>query len=317
LDTPICIRCNKPAVYHRRVSGERLCAGCFLDSIEDQVRGNITKYSMLRPNDRIAVAVSGGKDSVSLLHMLYRIEKCFPKSELVAITVDEGISGYREEAVGIAQENCRKLGVRQIIVSFDELYGQDLDGIVKRSGAGGGFTPCAYCGVLRRKALNIVARAAGATKLATAHNLDDEVQTMFLNVLHGDPWRIARVEPVLLSEHSKLVPRVKPLFSIPEIETALYAYLTEIRFQSVSCPYVSESLRNDVRMVLNGLEEKYPGMKLTVLRSFEKIRPALKERTEKVPLRECEICGEPTVGSVCRPCKSLVDLGVVKPKQQD
>jgi uncharacterized protein (TIGR00269 family) len=272
---------------------------------------------MFRPDDRIAVAVSGGKDSLSLLHILYRIEKRFPKSEIVAITVDEGIEGYRKEAVEIARENCRKLGMEHVVTSFEELYEQDLDSIVRRSRVRGEFAPCAYCGVLRRKALNVAARSVGATKLATAHNLDDEAQTMLLNVVHGDPWRIARVEPLLVTEHSKLVPRVKPLFSIPEVETALYAYLRGIRFQTIACPYVSGSLRNDIRVVLNGLEAKYPGMKLTVLRSFEKIRPALKERMKEVQLRDCEMCGEPTVGNICQPCQSLLDLGVIKSRQQD
>lgn len=298
------------------MSGEKLCKDCFLRSIEDQVQGNITKYDMLRPNDRIAVAVSGGKDSVSLLHILHRIEKRFPRAQLIAISVDEGIRGYREEALKIAHENCRRLGVEHVTVSFDELYGESLDSIIRRSRSHGKLTPCAYCGVLRRKALNTTARETGSNKLATAHNLDDEVQTMLLNVVHGDPWRLARVEPVLTSEHLKLVSRVKPLFSVPEVETALYAYLMEIRFQTVPCPYVSESLRNDIRTVLNGLEVKHPGMKLTVLRSFERIRSALKEKIEGVQLRECEVCGELTVGSLCRSCLSLMDLGVVKSKQQ-
>lgn len=266
---------------------------------------------MLKPNDKIAVAVSGGKDSVALLHILHRIEKKFPKSKLLAITIDEGITNYRDEAIEIASENCQKLGVKHIIVSFKELYGHCLDEIIRVSRKTNGFAPCSYCGVLRRRALNIAAKRAGADKLVTAHNLDDEVQTMILNIIHGDALRIARVVPVLGNEDSQFVQRIKPLCKVPENEVALYAYLRKIRFQTTPCPYVSESLRNDIRNFLNRLEVKHSGTKFTIFRSFERIRPALKNIVGQVQLWKCEICGEPTVGRICKPCQALKDIGLL------
>jgi uncharacterized protein (TIGR00269 family) len=262
---------------------------------------------MLNFDDKIAVAVSGGKDSVSLLHILAKIEKKYSKASLAAITVDEGIKGYRDEALRIASENCDDLGIKHVVTSFRELYGFTLDAIIKRLKRKGenGLTPCAYCGVLRRKALNMTARKIKADKLATAHTLDDETQTILLNIFHGDVQRIAREKPVTDEAHPKLVQKVKPFCEIPEKETALYAYVRKIKFQSTPCPYASEALRNDVRVMLNRMEEKHAGIKFTVFKSIERIRPALEEIVRKEGLRECDECGEPTTERTCRTCQML------------
>lgn len=312
--TGLCTLCGRgESVYMRPYSGESLCARCFIKSIEDKTQATISKYGMLEFNDRIAVAVSGGKDSVTLLHILAKIEREFPKSRLFAVTVDEGIKGYRDEAVKIAKENCRKLNVEHLMVSFKELYGYELDEIVKITREKvSRLTPCAYCGVLRRRALNIAAREVNADKLATAHSLDDEAQTILLNILHGNPLRLARVKPVSVDAHPKLVRRVKPFCEIPEREIAFYAYLRKIRFQSSPCAYASTALRNDIRNALNRLEEKHPGMKFTIFRSIEKIRPALENlAANDEKLGDCRFCGEPTTGDVCMPCRLLNELGVL------
>ncbi|MEM2610265.1 MAG: TIGR00269 family protein [Candidatus Bathyarchaeia archaeon] len=302
-----CTICGvREAFFARLYSGERLCVKCFIESIENKVRATIAKHKMFEFNDRIAVAVSGGKDSLSLLHILARIERDFPRASLCAITVDEGIEGYRDEAVEIASENCRGLGVEHHILSFKDLYGYSLDEIVERIGrCGSGLTPCSYCGVLRRRAINLLARKIGATKIATAHNLDDEIQTFILNIVHGDPLRVARTGPTFDEEEPGLIPRVKPLCEVLEKEITLYAYLRGIRFQENPCPYAGEALRNDVRNMLNRLEEKHPGTKYTVYRSAERIREMIRGSIPRITLNQCRICGEPTVGEICQVCQLL------------
>ncbi len=298
---------RREAFFFRPYSGEKLCRKCFAESIEGKVRATIAKYQMLNFDDKIAVAVSGGKDSVSLLRILAKIEQNYPKASLVAVTVDEGIKGYRDEALEISAENCEKLGVKHHVISFKELYGFTLDEIVKRLKQKGEdkLTPCAYCGVLRRKALNMAARKIKADKLATAHTLDDETQTILLNIFHGDVLRIAREKPVTDEVHPKLVQRVKPFCEIPEKETALYAYIRKIKFQSTPCPYASEALRNDVRVMLNRIGERHAGIKFTIFKSIGKIRPALEEIGKKEGLRECSECGEPTTEKICKTCQML------------
>jgi len=309
----MCTVCKrKEAVFMRRYSGEKLCGKCFCKSIEDKVRGTISKYEMFEPKDKIMVAVSGGKDSVTLLHVLAKIEKVFPDSALSAVTVDEGIKGYRDEAIKVAIKNCQKLGVEHVVTSFKKIYGYKLDEIVNMipKKKEKGLTPCSYCGVLRRRALNTTAREAGVDKLATAHNLDDETQTILLNIIHGDALRIARAKPVLTLVHPKLVKRVKPLCEVPEKETAFYAYLRRIEFQGIPCPYAQTALRNDIRTMLNRMEEKHAGTKFAIFRSVERIRPALEAMAEEAKLQNCKTCGEPTVGELCKPCQMLKELHI-------
>ena len=142
-----CTLCGRrEAFFMRLYSGERLCKRCFQESIIAKVRSTISKYRMLEPRDRIAVAVSGGKDSVTLLHIMVEIERRFP-STLYAVTIDEGIRGYRDEAMEIAAENCKKLGVEHITLSFKELYGYTLDEIVKLT-KGKDLAPCSYLSLI-------------------------------------------------------------------------------------------------------------------------------------------------------------------------
>lgn len=310
----LCTLCgSNDAVFGRSYSGENLCGRCFCKTLENRVRKTISKYEMLRQKDRFMIAVSGGKDSVTLLHILTKIEKAFPEAIFCAGTVDEGIRDYGDEALRIAEKNCRKLGVEHVVTSFKELFGYELDDIVAllRKRGENGLTPCSYCGVLRRKALNLLARKTGVEKLVTAHSLDDETQTMLLNVVHGDPLRIARVKPVLNVIHPKFIQRIKPLCMVPEKEIAFYAYLKGIEFQCIDCPYAQTALRNDIRVMLNRMEYKHTGTLFTVFRSIEKLRPALEAYIEEVKLSDCRLCGEPTVGDICRACEMLEELEII------
>jgi uncharacterized protein (TIGR00269 family) len=302
----VCSVCDRrEAFFFRPYSGVKICRRCFVDSIEAKVRATIAGYRMLGFDDKVAVAVSGGKDSVSLLHILAKTERKYPKAQLSAITVDEGIKGYRDEALEIAAENCKKLGIKHHVVSFKELFGYTFDQIVSRVKRKGDhkLTSCAYCGVLRRRALNLAARDLKVDKIATAHTLDDETQTILLNIFHGDILRLAKEKPITDEVHPKLVQRIKPFCEIPEKETALYAYVRKIEFQSKPCPYASQALRNDARAMLNMMEEKHPGMKFTIFKSIERIRPALEEEARKEGLGECTECGEPTTDRMCRTCQ--------------
>jgi len=297
-----CSYCSGTAVYRREHEGVSFCSSCFRDAVEERFRRTVVRNHMLQFNDNIAVAVSGGKDSLTLLNLLVKLEKRFPRSKLTAVSVDEGIDGYRDEALELAKAACSKLGVKQLIVSYRDLFGTTTDEIVSLKL---GQTPCSYCGVFRRKAINKAAVMAGATKIATAHNLDDEVQTVLLNMLHGDPTRIVRSGPVLRDPRGRFLPRIKPLCDIPEKEIVLYAYLTGIEFQTIACPHSHEALRNDIRSFLNQMEINHPGTKFTLLRSAEKLRELMDEDVALSELHECVKCGDPTTHELCEACTML------------
>ncbi len=262
---------------------------------------------MFNFDDRIAVAVSGGKDSISLLHILAKMERRHPEASLVAVTVDEGIKGYRDEALQIAAANCQMLGVEHHVVSFEKLYGFTLDQLLEKAQRKGvkELTSCAYCGVLRRRAFNVAAREVGADKIATAHTLDDEVQTVLMNIFRGDMLRLAKEKPVTDEVHPRFVRKVKPFCEVPERESTLYAFVKGVRFQDVPCPYASEAMRNDVRAMLNRMEEKHAGTKHAVFRLMERVRPGLAEAVMKEEFKECVECGEPASSVLCRTCELL------------
>ena len=257
---------------------------------------------MLELDDIVAVALSGGKDSVTLLRILWKLERRFPPARLVALTVDEGISGYRGEAISISREVCEELKIEHVVVSFEQLFGVTMDDVASRRNE---LQPCSYCGVLRRKALNEGARRLGATKLATAHNLDDEAQTALLNVMHGDVERILQASQTSAKAPASFIPRIKPLGEVPERETTLYAYTSDVRFQTTPCPHGHDALRGDIRVMLNRLELKHPGLKYTLARSVEKLSRTSGGIEEPRVFRTCKICGDPTPNDVCEACLML------------
>ena len=147
-------------------------------------------------------------------------------------------------------------------------------------------------------------------KLVIAHNLDDETQTMLLNIFHGDPFRILRSKPVLKVIHPMLVQRVKPFCSIPEKEVIMYAYLKGIEFQGINCPYSQTALRNDIRHMLNHVEYKHPGSLFTIFSSMEKLRKTIETTGKEKKLNFCKKCGEPTINDLCRPCIMLDEINI-------
>ena len=308
MEPKICTCCKtRSAFFFRQYSGQRLCKKCFTQSIEAKVRATITRYHMLNFNDHLAVAVSGGKDSLSILHILAKLRKFRPKTTLTAVTVDEGIKGYRDEALEIASALCKKLEVPQHIVSFKELYGFTLDEMIAHVRERGRteLTACAYCGVLRRRAINAGAKQVKADKIATGHTLDDEVQTELMNIFHGDIARLAKEKPVTSEVHPMFVQKIKPFCEIPEKESALYAYVKKISFQDTPCPYASEALRNDIRGMLNCMEAKHAGTKFTVFKAMERLRPAIEETAKKENFKTCMECGEPSALDLCKACEML------------
>jgi uncharacterized protein (TIGR00269 family) len=265
---------------------------------DKRFRKTLSVHKMLRKGDRVVVGLSGGKDSTVLLHSLAALRMDLP-FEIVALTIDEGIKGYRARTLGIARAECEKLGIEQTVLRFDRETGRTLDRMVKEIGDD---LPCTHCGVIRRYLLNKGARELKATKLALGHNLDDMAQTVLMNIMRNEPARLARLyEPV--SKSPRFVPRIRPLMLTPEKENAIYAMAKGIGIEHVECPYARFAFRGHVRKMLNETEERYPGTKFKVVNAFLDMDGGLKARYGKdAALKECSRCGEPCSGPVCMFC---------------
>ncbi len=309
-----CFYCRNQAVTFRPYSGEYLCKSCFLKSVERKVQRTINKYSLLEETDIVAVAVSGGKDSLTLLTILNKLERHFHETKLIAVTIDEGIKNYREESLKFAESVASKLKIPHKVYSFKKLFGYDFDEVISilREHGLDESSPCSYCGILRRAALNIAAKDVGATKLATAHNLDDEAQTVIMNFLRADYIRALRTGPRLEKIHAGFIPRVKPLIEIPEREIILYAYFSNLPLHTQTCPYAQDAFRNDVRAFLNKMELTRPEVKYNILRINDRLRSVYTCLERELDLNTCIVCGEPTAQELCKKCELLKILDEIR-----
>lgn len=268
----------------------------FNQQLEKRVKKVITDYDLIDKGDKVAVALSGGKDSILTLHILdkFQRESNFD-FELMAIAIDEGIRGYREDGIKSARNNAQKLDVDYYEISLKKELGFTLDQAAKFY-----QTACVPCGVFRRYLLNRTAHNLGVNKLATGHNLDDEIQSFLMSFARADVRRFGKFGPKQERIHHKMVPRIKPLWLIPEKEVGMWAVLNEVEVHLAECPYAHQSLRSRLKNYLNHLEENRPGTKLKILQFFQK---NLRIDKKEVKLYECQICGEPSSVSICKACE--------------
>ena len=303
-----CSKCGNPKViYKREQSGQLLCQDCFIESIEKKVIKTVKKEKLLDKGDKVLVALSGGKDSVTTLEILnsFRQRNII---DICAVTVDEGIANYRQEGVDIAIRHAERLGIEHKVVSLKEDYGITLDEIMQRENHRGS---CTYCGVFRRTIINKAAREMGATKIATGHNLDDEVQAIMMNYLEGNTDNLTKLGAKSESKAEEFTVKIKPLREIPEREIGLYVVAKGLEVHFDSCPYAMQSFRGEVSEAINQLAEKHPTLKFSTLRGYDKIKNILKNEMQKEYAHiRCRRCGEPSANELCKACSFLEELGL-------
>jgi uncharacterized protein (TIGR00269 family) len=257
---------------------------------------------MIKFGDHVAVATSGGKDSLVLLSILKSTIDVSRGITISAITIDEGIAGYRDESLKIVSEFCSKLGVQLTVLSYNELFGTHMDEAMKvRPSAK--LTSCSICGTFRRRAIDLAAEQLGANVVATAHNLDDEIQTFMINLLSGDVNRIGwnQASTIYKTGYMK---KIKPLSETYEREIVFYALQKGIPFQSEQCPYMNESIREEIRQFLNDLEKAHPGIKYNTYKSIMDISALIRNRGDPAIMRRaCEKCGRESTEQICSVCR--------------
>jgi len=293
-----CDKCSGRAVIFQKYSGKHLCAQHFEEDVHRKVKEVLRAYRIFGKPCRIAVAVSGGKDSSSLLMILHNLFSYRDDVELLAISIDEGIEGYRTKTIQAAEAVAKQLGIEHVVEKLEDNFGVTTDLMASQGHAQG---PCSFCGVLRKGLLNKTARELSADAVATGHNLDDEAQTVMLNYLKGDVDRLYRLRPKRAL--AGMVPRIKPLRRVPEKEMGIYAITHNIPIDTSACPYISRAMRQEVKDLLNEIEAKHPGTKYSIMKGFDKI--LAREPPGSYEVIPCNRCGEPSSDGICASCRLL------------
>ena len=306
-----CDRCSKEAKVFLSYGPHSFCKEHFLEFFEKRVRKTINRYRLVRPGERIAVGVSGGKDSITCLHLL---KKIFPKgTEIHAVCIDERIKGYRDKALKIAEKHFKELKVDFTVLKMKKELGFSMVEVAKKLRARKNLQEtqgtCSYCGVFRRKLLNDFAFKEKFDKLATGHNLDDEVQTILMNVLQNDVSKFSRLGPLVGGDSEKFVPRIKPLYETPEKEIIAFSQFQGWKVYSAECcPFSFQAKRNAFRKAVDEIEGKYPNVKYSAISFYQSIKPFLQNSGKKVGLNYCKSCGMPSSGLECAACTQLKKL---------
>lgn len=318
----LCDRCGvRNAQYLRKSSGERLCLNCLFSIIEDTVARTIRKYKLITSGDRVGIAISGGKDSLVLTYILGKLRRLgrIPKDvELIAFSIDEG-QPYscvrRANSIDYVAKLTSEFNIEYKLFTFSEIFGLTaLDVARELWGKGMSTHMCTICGVMRRRAMNIIGKRLGLTKIATGHNLDDEAQTVLLNVMSNDVKRFAwfGVMPSNDLAEEELIPRIKPLRFIREEEIAIYAYYHGIPLMTIECPFVYSNPRFQLKFTLARWERDNPNVKYAMVSFGDQVSRLVNERFRgQVKLNKCKYCGFPTSGSVCRVCELLNQAGLL------
>jgi len=297
-----CDKCENQAVYTRKYSGQKLCSKCFSNSIVRKTAKTISKYKMIQNNELVAVAVSGGKDSLALLKIIHEMASTH-HFRIIVITIDEGIPGYRNEALEIVEKFCGELNVEHKVYSYKDLFELTLDESLELR-EDEKTSSCSICGTLRRRAIDYAAKDVGADVIATGHNLDDTLQTFVINMLSGDTNKIGWMDP---DTSKNSLRKIKPFCEIYESEIVFYAFTNDLPFQSEPCPHMNEGIRTEIREFLNSLETQHSGIKNNLYQSIIKVSQIVKDSNYKEKTI-CKKCGNGCTGEVCSVCSMILKL---------
>jgi cytoplasmic tRNA 2-thiolation protein 1 len=266
----LCAICKTSrALIIRPKNYQKLCKACFISIFEAEIHRTIVSTSLFSPGERIAIGASGGKDSTVLASVLKTLnERHNYGLDLVLLSIDEGIKGYRDDSLETVKRNATQYDMPLKIVGYDELYGWTMDQVVETIGKKGN---CTYCGVFRRQALDRGAKMLGIKHVVTGHNADDVAETILMNLLRGDLPRLARSTSIITGDESSDVRRSKPLKYAYEKEIVLYAHHKKLDYFSTECIYSPEAFRGSARTLIKNLERVRPSAILDIVRSGEDI----------------------------------------------
>lgn len=271
-----------------------LCKEHYLEWVPEQTERFIKKYGMFEKNERILVAVSGGKDSLSLWHILVKLG--YQADGLyLGLGIDGGVD-YSHESQRLTEKFASEHGLKLHVVDIEKEYGNSIPVLAEKSHRGHG-KPCAVCGLAKRHEMNRIARDLGYDVLATGHNLDDEAAVLFGNTLNWSSEYLLRQGPVLPGRDG-LARKVKPLCRFYEREMTAYALMSGIEYIYEECPFAVGSQSIMYKELLNQLETARPGAKLIFYLQFLEARRRgdlfIEKNAQVIHMHPCPTCGQPT-----------------------
>ncbi len=271
--------------------------------LELEVKQILEKYKLCNKKEKIIVAVSGGKDSTTVAYLLHKFGY-----NIEAFHINLGLGRYSKDCLNAVKKLCNNLNIKLHIYDIKKEMGSGMcylrTAIQTKSKLRTKLKNCAICGVIKKWILNKEARKLKADKIATGHNLDDEVQTFLMNIFKGSPQLSANTGLItrnLPDKKLKFIPRIKPLFYVAEDDIREYSKLKNLPVVYEKCPCAIDSYRIQVRKFVNTLNENE---KQNIMKNFG----SLIERIEKIKdmrIEYCKICGEPARNKICKKCELI------------
>ncbi|GMM37609.1 Ncs6 protein [Saccharomycopsis crataegensis] len=256
---------------------QKICKECFYHVFETEIHQTIVSNNLFFPGEKVAIGASGGKDSTVLAYVLKLLNERYNYGlELVLLSIDEGIVGYRDDSLATVQRNKIQYNLPLEIVSYRDLYNWTMDEIVSCAGI---RNSCTYCGVLRRQALDRGAAKLGINHVVTGHNADDMAETVLMNILRGDLARLENSTTICTKSSGSPIKRSKPFKYIYQKEIVLYAHYKKLDYFSTECTYAPEAFRGTARVLMKNLEKIRSSCITDIIYSGENL--VLKEKKKR------------------------------------
>ena len=284
-----CKFCGRESYIQLRSPKLAMCKEHYREYVERKVERTIHKNKMFSKDSKVLVAVSGGKDALAVAIALKNLGY-----EFECLHINLGIGEYSTHSEELVKEQCNSLGTSLHVLSLRELVGKGIGEVRTRR------APCSYCGMTKRYLMNKFAWDNGYDVIATGHNLDDESAFLLGNVLHWNTGYLSRQGPYL-PPGKKMVARAKPLYELTNYEIEMYVALFNMPVMREKCPHAEGAKSILYARVLNEIEEIAPGTKLNFVKGYLKNKELFKG--EELELKECKVCGMPTLGDVCSFCR--------------
>lgn len=318
----LCALCaTARAVLRRPKTGQMVCKECFFFVFETEVHHTITNARLFARGDRVAIGASGGKDSTVLAHVLQTLNERYDYGlQLILLSIDEGITGYRDDSLETVKRNQQQYGMPLTVLGYKELYGWSMDEIVASVGR---KNNCTFCGVFRRQALDRGAASLGVDHIVTGHNADDMAETILMNVLRGDIARLERCTEIVTkgpeeesagggcgggasSFGGSGIKRSKPFKYAYEKEIVMYAYFKQLDYFSTECIYSPNAYRGYARTFLKDLESIRASSIIDIIHAGENLHVA--GQVKRAVQRTCTRCGYISSNELCKACVLLESL---------